>query len=95
MPRAVCGPASRPKGKVCVRIIVEVPDLEPGRTKSHAVANYVRAAIRVQALRREFAYALLEMRRCKQALSSRAQADNLMAAAQALCEELRIEPANQ
>jgi hypothetical protein len=35
------------------------------------------------------------MRRCKQALSSRSQADSLMAEAQALCEELRIEPVNQ
>jgi hypothetical protein len=78
-----------------VRIILEVPDLEPGRTKSHAVTKYVCAAIKVQALRREFATAVLEMRRCKEALCGRAHADSLMAEAEALCEELRIEPANR
>jgi hypothetical protein len=78
-----------------LRIIVEVPDLEPGQTKSHAIAKYVRAAIKVQALRREFAQALVEMRACKQALCTRANATSLMAEAQALCEELHIEPANQ
>ena len=95
MPRAVCGPASRPKGRLWVRIIVQVPDLEPGRTKSHAVANYVRAAVKVQALRREFAIAVLEMRRCKQALCTRALADTLMADAQELCAELGIDTDSQ
>jgi hypothetical protein len=75
--------------------MVEVPDLEPGRTKSHAVANYVRAAIKLQALRREFGNALIELRRCKQVLSSRAQAESLMAEARALCEDFQIDPANQ
>jgi len=77
-----------------VKIFVEAPDLEPGRTRSHAVANFVRAAIKVHALRREFAAALIEMRRCKQTVSSRAHADVLMAEAYTLCEELGIDPEN-
>jgi len=32
-----------------LRITVEVSDLEPGRTKSHSVAKYLRAALKVQA----------------------------------------------
>jgi hypothetical protein len=78
-----------------VKIVVEVPDLPQGLTKSHAVAEYVRAAIKVQTLRREFASALLEMRRAKATLCSRIRADTLMAEAQALCEELHIEAADQ
>jgi hypothetical protein len=74
---------------------VEAPDLEPGRTQSHAVANYVRAAIKLQVLRREVGKALLEMRRFKETLSSRARAESLMAEAQALCDEFEIEPANR
>jgi hypothetical protein len=74
-----------------VRIVVEVPDLPPGRTKSHAVANYVRALIKYQALRRDLAHAALEVARCKKAVAGRMQAQNLMAEAQALCEELGIE----
>jgi hypothetical protein len=62
-----------------LKIVVEMPDLEEGRSKSHAVGNYVRAAIKVQVLRREFASACVEMRRCRQALSNRAQAESLMA----------------
>jgi hypothetical protein len=78
-----------------LRITVEAPDLEPGLTRSHAVANYVRAAIKLQALRREFGNALVELRRCKEVLSSRAQAESLMAEARALCEAFQIDPANQ
>jgi hypothetical protein len=78
-----------------LRIIVEAYDLEPGRTKSHTVAKYVSAAVRVQALRREFARALIELRTCKQALSRRVQAEMLMAEAEALCDELNIEPTNR
>jgi hypothetical protein len=74
-----------------VRIIVEVPDLAPGLTKSHGVANYLRAALKLQALRQEFADAVLEVQRCKHALSTRVQAGSLMAEAHALCEELGIE----
>jgi hypothetical protein len=59
------------------------------------VAKYVRVAIKVQALRREFAQALLEMRACKQALAGRVRAESLMAEAEALCDELHIEPANR
>ena len=80
---------------VRLRIIVEASDLEPGRTKSHAVAKYVSAAVRVQALRREFARAIIELNACKHALSRRARADTLMAEAEALCEELNIDPTNR
>jgi hypothetical protein len=78
-----------------LRITVEAPDLEPGLTRSHAVANYVRAAIKLQALRREVGNALVELRRCKDVLASRAQAESLMAEARALCAEFQIDPANQ
>jgi hypothetical protein len=74
-----------------VRIVVDVPDLQAGLTRSHAVANYVRAALKLQVLRREFAAAAVEMRRCKQALCKRSQADTLMAEAQALCEHLGVD----
>jgi hypothetical protein len=74
-----------------VRIIVEVPDLPPGSTKSHAVANYVRALITYQALRRDLAHAALDIARCKKALADRLQAQTLMAEAHALCEKLGID----
>jgi hypothetical protein len=74
-----------------VKIVVDVPDLPPDRTKSHAVASYVRALIKYQALRRDLAHAALEVARCKKALAGRLQAQSLMAEAQALCEELGIE----
>ena len=74
---------------------MEVPDLEPGRTKSQTVARYVRAALRVQALRREFGEALDHMRTCKRAIYSRARAADLLAEAEALCEELNIESTNR
>jgi hypothetical protein len=77
-----------------VRIFVEAPDLDPGRTRSHAVASYVRAAIKVHALRRELAAAMLEMRRCRQTLFSRAHAEALMAEVHMLCAELQIDPEN-
>ena len=78
-----------------MRITVEVPELQPGSTKSATVAKYVRAAIKVQALRREFAQALIDLRACKQAICNRTQADSLLAEAEALCEELHIDPANR
>jgi hypothetical protein len=76
-----------------VRIIVQVPDLPPGSTKSHAVANYVRALITYQALRRDLAHAALDIARCKKALADRLQAQTLMAEAEAhaLCEKLGID----
>lgn len=78
-----------------MRITMDVPDLQPGITKSATVAKYVRAAIKVQALRKEFAQALIDLRACKQAICNRAQPDSLMAEAQALCEELHIDPGNR
>ena len=78
-----------------MKILIEVADLEPGRTKSHMIARYVRAALKVQSLRREFGQALIEMRACKKVLCDRTQANSLLAEAEVLCEELHIEPANR
>jgi hypothetical protein len=78
-----------------VRITVEVPELRPGSTKSASVANYVRAAMKVQALRQEFAQALIDLKTCKQVLCKRVPADSLWAETQALCDELHIEAANR
>jgi hypothetical protein len=74
-----------------VRIIVDVQDLQPGRASSYTVASYVRAVLKVRALRRELAHALLEVERCKKTLNSRRQAGVLRAEAQGLLEELGIE----
>ena len=74
-----------------MRIIIEVPDLPPGSTKSHAVANYLRALITYQAMRRDLAHAAFDIARCKKALADRMQAQTLMAEAHALCEELGID----
>jgi hypothetical protein len=74
-----------------VRIVVEVPDLPPGCTKSHAVASYLRALITYQALRRELGTAAVHVAHCKKVVASRVPAEALMAEAQALCEKLGIE----
>jgi hypothetical protein len=67
-----------------VRISVDVPDLQHGRASSYTVASYVRAVLKVRALRRELGYALLEAERCKKALRGRLQAHTLQAEAQGL-----------
>lgn len=54
-----------------MKITVEVDELEPGRTNSHHVADYVRAMLRVRALRRALGEALLEAERRKQKLTAR------------------------
>jgi hypothetical protein len=74
-----------------VKIVVEVPDFPPGRTKSHAVASYVRALITYQALRRELATAAVHVAHCKKVVASRMHAEELMAEAQALCWELGVD----
>jgi hypothetical protein len=74
-----------------MRIVVDVPDFRPGRTKSHAVASYVRALMTYQALRRDLAHPALEVARGKKTLAGRAQAETLMAEVQALCEELGVD----
>jgi hypothetical protein len=74
-----------------VKIVVEVPDLPPGRTKSHAVANYVRALLKYQALRRELANAALDVAHGKKAVATRMHAEALMTEAHVLCEELGID----
>jgi len=55
----------------------------------------VRAAMKVQALRQEFAQALIDLKTCKQVLCKRVPADSLWAETQALCDELHIEAANR
>jgi hypothetical protein len=85
--------ARLPSGKAgCVKIIVEVQDLEPGRTKSYAVASYVRAVLKLRALRREVGNALLEVERRKKALNGRPLDPKARAEAQRLLDELGIEP---
>jgi hypothetical protein len=74
-----------------LRIVVEVPDLPLGCTKSHAVASYLRALITYQALRRELATAAVHVAHCKKVVASRMPARALMAEAQELCEKLGIE----
>jgi hypothetical protein len=74
-----------------VRIIVDVPDLQPERASCYTVASYVRAVLKLRALRQELANAVLEVARCKKALASRRQANILLAEAQALFNELGIE----
>ena len=44
-----------------MQIIVQVPDLEPGNTNSHPVAEYVRAMLRFRALKRATTVALLQV----------------------------------
>jgi hypothetical protein len=70
-----------------VKILVEVPDVSPDRTSSHAVACYVRAVLGLRALRREIAQKLLEVERCKKAIAGRLQAEALLAQAQGLLDD--------
>jgi hypothetical protein len=74
-----------------VRVGIEVQDLPPGRASSYTVATYVRAVLKLRALRREVARTLLEVERSKKALRSRLQAAILMAEAESLLEEFWIE----
>jgi hypothetical protein len=74
-----------------MRIVIEVPDLAPTCTRSHAVASYLRALVTYQALRRELATAAVHVAHCKKVVASRVPAHALMAEAQALCEKLGIE----
>jgi hypothetical protein len=74
-----------------VRIIVEVPDLPPGRATSYTVASYVRAVLALRALRQELTHAVLAVARRKEALARRHQGGTLLAEAQALLRELGIE----
>jgi hypothetical protein len=76
-----------------VKVIVEVRDVDAGRASSYTVANYVKAALKVRALRRELGQALLEVERWKKALKRRLQADVLVAEAEALLKELEAEAA--
>ena len=74
-----------------MRVIIDVPDLQPGRASSYSVASYVRAILKLRALRRELAQAVLDVARCKKVLANRRQGANLLAEAQELLEELGVE----
>jgi hypothetical protein len=74
-----------------VRVVIQVQDLPPGRASSYTVATYVRAVLKLRALRVEVARTLLEVERSKKALRSRLQAAILMAEAESLLEEFGIE----
>jgi hypothetical protein len=74
-----------------VRIIVNVPDMQLGRASSYTVANYVRATLKLRALRRELAQAVLDVASCKKALANRRQGVDLLAEAQELLKELGVE----
>jgi hypothetical protein len=72
------------------KIVVQVQELDPGRASTYTVASYVRAVLKLRALRKEVARTLLEVERCKRALTSRLQASTLVAEAEALLDELGI-----
>jgi hypothetical protein len=74
-----------------VRIIVDVPDLQAGRPSSYTVASYVRATLKLRALRQELAQAVLDVAHCKKTLASRRQAGSLLVEAQELLKELGVE----
>ena len=74
-----------------MRVIVGVLDLQPGRASSYSVASYVRAILKLRALRRELGQAVLDVARCKKVLANRRRAANLLAEAQELLEELGVE----
>ena len=74
-----------------MRVIVEVPDLQPGRASSFTVASYVRAVLKVQALRRELDHALLEVERRKKAPNGRPLREKHRAEARRLLGEFGIE----
>lgn len=75
-----------------MRILVDVPDLPPGRVPQHTVANYVHAVLKFQALRRELAQVALEVARCKKAIATRYQGATLLSEAQTLLKEQGVEP---
>ena len=67
-----------------VKITVDVEELEPGHTNSHLVAEYVRAILRVRALRQALGEALLSADRRKKKLNA-----NQLVEAQRLLHEIR------
>jgi hypothetical protein len=58
-----------------VKITVEIDELEAGVRTSHAVADYVRAMLKVRSLRRAVGEALLEVEHCKRKLRAPQLAD--------------------
>jgi hypothetical protein len=75
-----------------VRILVDVPDLPPGRVPQHTVATYVHAVLKLQALRSELAQVALEVARSKKAIATRYQGAALLSEAQTLLKELGVGP---
>jgi hypothetical protein len=75
-----------------VRIVLDVPDLPPGRVTSHAVAHYVHAVLKLQVLRRELADVVMEVAQCKKEIAKRNQGAALLSDAQTLLKELGFEP---
>jgi hypothetical protein len=75
-----------------VRILVDVPDLPPGRAPQHTVAAYVHAVLKLQALRRELAQVALEVAGAKRAIATRYHGAALLSEAQTLLKELGVEP---
>jgi hypothetical protein len=53
-----------------VKITVEINELKPGITNSHAVADYVRALFKLRALKRAAADASIEAEQCKRTLNN-------------------------
>jgi len=53
-----------------VKISVEVEELKPGLTHSHFVADYLRAMLKLKALRRAVGETLLEVELCKAKLNA-------------------------
>ena len=60
---------------------MEVEDLQPGSTTSHAVSSYVHALLKLRALRLELTQTLLEVERPKKTLKSRSEPKRLLAEA--------------
>jgi hypothetical protein len=75
-----------------VRVLVDIPDLPPGRVTSHLVANYMHAVLKLQALRRELAHVAVEVANCKKAIACRHQGAILLSRAQTLLKELGVDP---
>jgi hypothetical protein len=74
-----------------VRIVIDVEDLPPGRASCYTVAAYVRAGLKLRAVRRELDRAVLDVARCKKALTGRLQAGLLLTEAQALLKDFGVE----
>jgi hypothetical protein len=77
-----------------VKISVEVEELEPGLTNSHFVADYLRAMLKLKALRRAVGETLLEVELCKAKLNATrlAEAQKLLDGGEANRQRFRLLP---